>query len=146
MKRVFQILCIAIFTASLFVSCNTKTEKKGNKNIAIDLSTQVNYEKFLNEWGITIPENATFKELKKTNDGNYKIFYSIAPFENMQDSLQSYYENLFDSILLDKGWVKPESGWNPRGTVYEKEDNYFKFFIVVSEKHQIYELAFKYGQ
>ncbi|HRW63691.1 MAG TPA: hypothetical protein P5132_09395, partial [Bacteroidales bacterium] len=66
--------------------------------------------------------------------------------ENMQDSLQSYYENLFDSILLDKGWVKPESGWNPRGTVYEKEDNYFKFFIVVSEKHQIYELAFKYGQ
>ena len=96
--------------------------------------------------GITVFENAKFKELKKTNDGNYKIVYDIEPFENIQDSLQNYYEKMCDTALLDKGWKKTEAGWNPHGTVYEKGDEYFKFFIVVSEQYNVYELAFKYGQ
>ena len=112
----------------------------------VDLSTQENYENFLSDMGITVHEKALFKELKKTNDGNYKIIYDVEPFENIQDSLQTYYENMFDKILLQDGWQKPNAGWDPHGTLYEKDNNYFKFFILVSEKHNIYELAFKYGQ
>ncbi|MFC2152554.1 hypothetical protein ACFLSE_08505 [Bacteroidota bacterium] len=84
--------------------------------------------------------------MKKTNDGNYKIIYNVEPFDNMQDSLQIYYETMIDEVLLDNGWSKPKEGWDPHGTLYEKNDSYFKFFILVSEKHKIYELAFKYGE
>jgi hypothetical protein len=122
------------------ISCQNSTQKK------TDLSTQDKYEKFLTDMGVTIPSNATFKEIKKTNDGNYKIFYNLSPAENLQDSLQTFYENQLDNILLSKGWRKPENGWNPHGTKYEKDNHYFKFFLVVSKEHDIYELAFKYGE
>lgn len=145
---------IGILTLILFIgSCKTATNKKDSAEDTvakseekIDLSTQEAYENFLADWGIQIPENATFNELKQTADGNYKLIYSVEPFDNMQDSLQTYYENMFDDILLEKGWAKPKAGWDPHGTVYEKDDAYFKFFILVSEKHDIYELAFKYGE
>jgi hypothetical protein len=140
MKKALQIVLSWIVVLSLSVSCQNK------KQDIIDLSTQEKYEQFLTDFGVKIPDNANFEQLKKTNDGNYKIFYSLPPAENLQDSLQKVYENDLDNLLLSKGWTKPEKGWNPRGTVYEKDNLYFKFFITVSEKHNIYELAFKYGQ
>ncbi|MGE0089649.1 MAG: hypothetical protein AB7S50_09285 [Bacteroidales bacterium] len=147
MKNSVRILSM-IFIALLIASCNKEAGKESSENNKnkIDLSTQANYEKFLADWGITIPEKASFKELKKTNDGNYKIFYNLEPYENIQDSLQIFYENQLDNILISKGWAKAESGWNPHGTEYKNDSNYFKFFIVVSEKYNVYELSFKYGQ
>lgn len=147
MKNPVRILSL-IFFALVIISCNGKKSNEStdiNKS-KVDLSTQANYEQFLAELGIEIPENATFKELKKTNDGNFKIFYTLVPFENIQDSLQRFYEHQADNILINKGWTKSETGWQPHGTEYVKDANYFKFFIVVSEKHNVYELAFKYGQ
>lgn len=146
MKRIIQLSSIFFLATLLFTACNNQTEKKDISETQIDLSTQDAYETFLADWGITIPESAVLKELKKTNDGNYKLIYNVAPFENMQDSLQTYYEKMFDAVLLDKGWIKPKEGWDPHGTLYEKDDNYFKFFILISEDHNVYELAFKYGQ
>lgn len=149
MKNLTRLFCITLLITVFIPSCNQKTEtKKTTESIdkKIDLSTQQNYEKFLSDRGIVIHEKATFKELKKTSDGNYKIFYTVKPFENIQDSLQKYYEKQFDDILLSKGWAKPNDGWGPHGTEYKKDGTYFKFFIVVSDKHKIYELAFKYGQ
>ncbi len=140
MKKILKAALCLLIVFSLSISC--QNEKKD----IIDLSTQDKYEKFLTEFGVKIPDSAKFEQLKKTNDGNYKIFYSLPPSENLQDSLQMMYENDLDNLLLNKGWTKPEKGWNPRGTMYEKGDLYFKFFITVSEKHNIYELAFKYGQ
>lgn len=150
MKRIFQSTGLILFAFLLITGCKNTSENKGmeettEKEMKVDLSTQENYEKFLADWGITIPEGATLKEVKKTNDGNYKIIYKLEPFENIQDSLQMAYEKMFDEALLGKGWVKPNEGWGPHGTLYEKEKEFFKFFIVVSEKHKIYELAFKYG-
>jgi len=148
MKKIVFLLNMLLLVA-LLSACNQKADKKeSTENIKekIDLSTKENYEKFLAEWGIAIPENSTFKELKKTSDGNYKIFYNVAPFVNILDSLQNFYENQFDQILLSQGWTKPSTGWNPHGTEYTKDGSYFKFFIVVSDEHKIYELAFKYGQ
>lgn len=153
MKKIVQLSVILLLTSIFILSCKNTAKKKESSEVKkesvqnkFDLSTQQGYENFLADWGITIPENATFKKLKKTNDGNYKLIYSVKPYENMQDSLQNYYENMFDKILLDKGWEKPKAGWDPHGTVYEKGDSYFKFFILVSEKYNIYELAFKYGE
>jgi len=146
MKRIVQLSSILILALLLVVGCNNNTKKNEISENKIDLSTQEAYEAFLADWGITIPENATLKELKMTNDGNYKLIYSIEPFENMQDSLQTHYENMCDKALLNKGWVKPKEGWDPHGTVYEKDDKYFKFFILISEDYNVYELAFKYGQ
>jgi hypothetical protein len=148
MKKLLRIISLG-FIALFIVSCINKAETKESTEVTenkIDLSTQANYEMFLTDWGITIPEKAVFKELKKTNDGNYKIFYNLEPFENIQDSLQRFYENQFDNILVNKGWTKVESGWNPHGTEYKNDVNYFKFFLVVSKEHNVYELAFKYGQ
>lgn len=152
MKKIFQAISILALIL-LLGSCKTTTNKEesadnksGKAEEKIDLSTQEAYENFLDDWGIQIPENATFNELKQTADGNYKLIYSVEPFDNMQDSLQTYYENMFDDILLEKGWVKPKAGWDPHGTMYKKDDVYFKFFILVSKTHDIYELAFKYGQ
>lgn len=152
MKKAIQLISLMLLTAFLFTACNSSTEKKETTETTektkakIDLSTQESYEAFLTDWEIKIPENATLKELKKTNDGNYKLIYNVEPFENMQDSLQIYYEKMFDKALLDKGWIKPKEGWDAHGTLYEKDDNFFKFFILVSEKYNHYELAFKYGQ
>ena len=153
MKKIY-FLPSAIILVFLFCwGCKNMPDKKETEKdqsiveeTKFDLSTQEGYENFLADWGIGIPENSTFKEVKKTNDGNYKIIYSVEPFDNIQDSLQIYYEGLFDKILLEKGWVKPKSGWDPHGTLYEKENQYFKFFILVSEQHNIFELAFKYGE
>ncbi len=151
MKQTFKLSGIIFFMILFLGSCQNVEKKqvteesKPETENKIDLSTQENFEKFLADWNITIPENSTLKDLKKTNDGNYKIIYSIEPFKNIQDSLQITYEKMFDEALLNKGWIKPKAGWDPHGTVYEKDDMYFKFFIVVSEKHNIYELAFKYG-
>ncbi len=140
MKITIKILSALAVILLVSISCqNTKKE-------IIDLSTQANYETFLADFGVTIPDNAEFAELKKTNDGNYKIFYRLPPAENLQDSLQIIYENQLDNLLLNQGWTKAESGWNPHGTLYEKNELYFKFFITVSEKHNVYEIAFKYGQ
>jgi hypothetical protein len=146
MKRIVQLSSILILALLLVVGCTNNTKKNEISENKIDLSTQEAYETFLADWGITIPENATLKELKKTNDGNYKLIYNVEPFEDMQDSLQTYYEKMFDAALLDKDWIKPKEGWDPHGTRYEKDDNYFKFFILISEDHNVYELAFKYGQ
>lgn len=140
MKKLVKLILSLAVILSVSLSCqNTKKD-------IIDLTTQANYEQFLTDFGVTIPDNAEFKQLKKTNDGNYKIFYSLQPAKNLQDSLQIIYENQLDNLLLNKGWTKPEAGWNPHGTMYEKEDLYFKFFITVSEKYNVYEIAFKYGQ
>jgi len=146
MKRIIYLTGIILLTFMLMFACKTKTEEKLSAKEKIDLSTQDNYEKFLLDWGIAIPDDAVLKEVKKTNDGNYKIVYKLMPFENMLDSLQLNYEKMFDTALLDKGWEKPKEGWDPHGTLYKKNKEYFKFFIVVSEKHDVYELAFKYGQ
>jgi len=148
MKNILRLSGIIFLMITFLWSCQNIDKKEVSKEIIeskIDLSTQEGFENYLADWGITIPENATLKDLKKTNDGNYKIIYNIEPFENIQDSLQIMYENMFDEILLNEGWKKPKEGWDPHGTVYEKSDQYFKFFILVSEKHKIYELAFKYG-
>ena len=149
-KKTIQLSGLLLFTILLLNACknapeNKEMEETTEKELEVDLSTQENYEKFLADWGINIPENAVLKEVKRTNDGNYKIIYKLEYFENMQDSLQMKYEKMFDESLLDKGWTKPKEGWGPHGTLYEKEKEYFKFFITVSEKHEIYELAFKYG-
>jgi len=153
MKKTIQLSGLLLLAVLLIMACNTTSEKQETsetteekKEVQLDLSTQEAYEAFLADWGISIPENAVLKELKKTNDGNYKLIYNVAPFENMQDSLQIYYEKIFDEALLNKGWIKPKEGWDAHGTLYEKDDNYFKFFILISEKHSYYELAFKYGQ
>lgn len=151
MKQIIRINLILFLVLTIVSGCKMSTKQETKKNqeqeeTKIDLSTQENYENFLSDMGITVHEKTSFKELKKTNDGNYKIIYDVEPFENIQDSLQSYYENMFDEILLNDGWQKPKDGWDPHGTLYEKDDNYFKFFILVSEKHNVYELAFKYGQ
>jgi hypothetical protein len=142
MKKIIQIASVLFIFALLF-SCGSKTTKEKSK---VDLSTQEAFEGFLAENGITIHENANFDYIKKTNDGNYKMIYKVEPFENIHDSLQTYYELMFDKALLSKGWEKPESGWGQHGTLYSKDDNFFKFFVLVSEKHDVYELAFKYGQ
>ncbi len=142
-KKLIQLFGLFLFTILLLSTCKNASESKEMK---VDLSTQENYEKFLADWEISIPEDAVLKEVKKTNDGNYKIIYNLEYFENMQDSLQMKYESMFDESLLVKGWTKPKKGWDPHGTLYEKEKEYFKFFITVSEKHEIYELAFKFGQ
>ncbi|MBI9052738.1 MAG: hypothetical protein JEY96_02910 [Bacteroidales bacterium] len=144
MKKIIQIANVLFISALLF-SCGSQTTKEESK-VKIDLSSQEFYEGFLAQNSITIHEKASFERIKKTNDGNYKIIYKVEPFENIQDSLQAYYEEMFDKALLSKGWEKPESGWGQHGTVYTKDDNFFKFFVLVSEKHDVYELAFKYGQ
>ena len=140
MRKTIQLFVTLLVIISFSVSCKNSNEKK------IDLSNQANYEKFLSDMGITLPENATFKEIKKTNDGNYKIFYILNNFNIEQDSLQRFYEKHLDNLLLTQGWTKPENGWKPHGTMYEKDDLYFKFFLVYSKEYNIYELAFKYGQ
>ena len=52
-----------LLLVALMSACNQKADKKeSTENIKeeIDLSTQGNYEKFLADWGIAIPENSTF--------------------------------------------------------------------------------------
>ena len=118
MKKIFHLSVILIVAILFSFSCKTSTnqEATSEKESKIDLTTQVKYEDFLANEGIVVHEKATFKELKKTNDGNYKIIYNVEPFENIQDSLQTYYENMFDEVLLQNGWQKPQAGWDPHGT------------------------------
>jgi|GEM_PF-3132619 len=143
MKKIIQLVSLLLLSVLIF-SCTTQTKKEESK-IKINLSTQVAYEGFLAEKGIKIHEKANFELIKKTNDGNYKVIYKVEPFDNIQDSLQNYYEQMFDKALLTDGWDKPKAGWGQHGTLYTKDDSFFKFFILVSEKHNVYELAFKYG-
>jgi len=143
MKKIIQLLSLILLSV-IIISCSNQTKNEESKT-KIDLSTQVSYEGFLAKNGISIHEKASYDLIKKTNDGNYKIIYKVEPFENIQDSLQNYYEQMFDRTLLIDGWDKPKAGWGQHGTLYTKDDSFFKFFILVSEKHNVYELAFKYG-
>jgi predicted transcriptional regulator len=144
MKNLYRLSVLITFV--FFSACsNGNKEIKSDEN-KIDLSKQEVYEKLLANMGISIHEKATFDFIKKTNDGNYKLVYKVEPFENIQDSLQSYYEQMLDNTLLTNGWEKPKEGWGQHGTLYKNDKNFLKFFILVSEKHNVYELAFKYGQ
>ena len=139
-------LIIVMFSITLLVSCGENKEIKNDQTkevkkdtvAKIDLNTQEGYEKVIKDLGITIFDGAVFGEVKKSNfyDGNI-IEYSLPVGEGMlfanakqaEDSLISFYNKAFETILIPNGWKK-SMGADDSRIMYVKTGKKIKMFTV----------------
>ncbi|MDA3838012.1 MAG: hypothetical protein PF574_03410 [Candidatus Delongbacteria bacterium] len=142
--KLFSILIVVVLLSAL-LSCDGKEAKnepskeiKKETTSNVDLNTQEGYEKIIKDLGITIFEGAVFSEVRKSEFyGNNIIEYWMPVSDGLlfsnakqaEDSLISYYNNEFETILIPKGWMRSQ-GSSLNRIMYIKTGEKVKMFTV----------------
>ena len=155
MKKVTLIISIAgLLVVSACGNSNKQTENNDEQSIATSdkttkeevpkLQTKEGFEKMLKDYGIAVYPDAKFKNIKRNDDGDFVITYTIDDLSSeSHEKVKEYIANAFASLK--------EDGWNtePSFHIAMKKEGDHKVAIQINEAYvtdyKFHELSISYG-